>query len=74
VISALNDKSPQEKEWNKLLLTNKLLSAILRSKIDRELIKHSDVEKAFHNIKLNTGVSQCDLFVEKYLTREQTYG
>lgn len=56
------------------MLAHKLLSAILRSKIERELNKHHDVEKAFHNIKLNTGVSQSDQFVEKYLTREQTYG
>lgn len=32
------------------------------------------MEKAFHNIKLNTGVTQSDVFVEKYLSREQTYG
>ena len=40
VVSALNEKSPQEKEWSKLLLSNKLLSGILRSKIERELTKH----------------------------------
>ena len=51
-----------------------MMSAILRSKIERELAKHSDVEKAFHHVKLNTGVSQCDVFVEKFLSREQTYG
>jgi hypothetical protein len=74
IITALNEKSPQEKEWIKLLLTNKLLGSILKSKIERELSKHSDIEKAFHNIKLHTGVTHCDVFVEKFLNREQDYG
>lgn len=74
VINALNEKSPQEKDWIRLLLTNKLVSSILKSKIERELAKHSEIEKAFHNIKLHTGITHCDVFVEKFLNREQDYG
>ena len=74
VDAASNEKSMQEKEWGKVFMANKLLNCILRSKISRELARHSRVEKTFQTIKLNTGVGQADVLVEKYLLREQTYG
>lgn len=47
---------------------------ILKNKISRELSAHEAIEKTFQRIKLATGISQADVFVEKYLMREQTYG
>lgn len=69
-----NEKSNEEKEWNKLYCTQRFLHCILKAKINRELLENEKIEKSFQAIKVNTGVGQAEELVEKYLTREETYG
>lgn len=42
--------------------------------MDRELKKFEIVEMAYQQIKQATGVSDASEIVEKFLTREKTYG
>eukprot|EP00825_Cyclidium_porcatum_P042829 TRINITY_DN5934_c0_g1_i6.p1 TRINITY_DN5934_c0_g1~~TRINITY_DN5934_c0_g1_i6.p1 ORF type:complete len:182 (-),score=48.67 TRINITY_DN5934_c0_g1_i6:375-920(-) len=71
---AANDKDSQEKVWRKLFLVNKFLSQMLKDKMDREMNKFKVVEQAFQKIKQATGVSEAQEIINKFLTREQTYG
>ena len=50
----MQDKDPNEKEWNNIYMTHLFVSKMLRDKIDREMMKFSTVELAFKTIKTAT--------------------
>ena len=71
---AMVDKDDNEKNWEKLYLTNKFLSRMLRDKMDKEMSKFFVVESAFKTIKISTGVSDAETLVNKFLNKEKSYG
>ena len=77
----MQDKDPNEKEWNNIYMTHLFVSKMLRDKIDREMMKFSTVELAFKTIKtatvlflLNQGINDTDTLIYKYLNKETVYG
>lgn len=70
----MQDKDESEKSWEKLYLTNKMVSKLLRDKMDREMHKFFVVESAFKTIKIATGVTDAETFVQKFLNKEAAYG
>lgn len=71
---AMQDKDDNEKNWEKLYLTNKFLSRMLRDKMDKEMSKFFVVESAFKSIKIATGVNDAETLVNKFLNKERSYG
>ena len=55
----MQDKDDNEKSWERLYLSNKLVSRLLRDKMEREMQKFSTVETSFKIIKISTGVSDA---------------
>lgn len=72
--TALQEKMPQEKSWQKVYCCHRFVECILRDKMAREMVKFNVVETAFQNIKTATGINTADELVQKYLTKEATYG
>lgn len=70
----MQDKDGNEKKWEKLYLTNKLVTKMLKDKMDKEMSKFSVVENAFKTIKIATGVSDAETLVKKFLNKEADYG
>lgn len=70
----MQDKDDSEKNWMKLYLTNRLVSRLLRNKMDKEMNKFFLVETAFKTIKIATGVSDAETLVQKFLNKESAYG
>lgn len=68
------DKNLNEKQWEKIFMTHKLLSHMLKNKIEREMEKFSTVQFAFKEIKTATGVTDAQILVQKYLNKEEVYG
>lgn len=68
------ERDPEEKDWTNVFLTHKLLKDLLQSKIEREMQKFSEVENAFKNIKIETGVNDAETLVKKFLSKEEVYG
>lgn len=54
---AMQDKDENQLKWEKLYLSNKLVSKLLRDKMDKEMAKFFTVESTFKTIKISTGVS-----------------
>ena len=66
---AMQDKDDNQKNWEKLYLSNKLLSKLLRTKMDKEMSKFFTVQTAFKTIKISTGVSDAETLVQKFLNK-----
>lgn len=71
---AMQDKDENQLKWEKLYLSNKLVSKLLRDKMDKEMAKFFTVESTFKTIKISTGVSDGQTLVEKFLNKESAYG
>ncbi|CAD8062860.1 unnamed protein product [Paramecium sonneborni] len=71
---ASNDKDVNEKKWRKLLLAHKVVHSILKNKMQKEMKKFEIVEEAFQEIKTATGIQEAQEVVQKFLTKESTYG
>ncbi|CAD8050457.1 unnamed protein product [Paramecium primaurelia] len=71
---ASNDKDASEKKWRKLLLAHKVVHSLLKNKMEKEMEKFKVVETAFQEIKTATGISEAQEIVQKFLTKEATYG
>ena len=71
---AMQDKDDDQIKWEKLYLSNKFVSKLLRDKMDREMEKFFTVESAFKTIKISTGVNDADTLVTKFLNKESAYG
>lgn len=55
------------------LHVQKMWSAFMRKKMDKEMGKSSQIDEAFKQIKTATGVTNVQELVQRFLTREQTY-
>ncbi|CAD8149400.1 unnamed protein product [Paramecium pentaurelia] len=71
---ASNDKDANEKKWRRLLLTHKVVHSLLKNKMEKEMKKFQIVEGAFQEIKTATGIQEAQDIVQKFLTKESTYG
>ncbi|OMJ94646.1 hypothetical protein SteCoe_2138 [Stentor coeruleus] len=72
--AANDDKDSQEAKIRESLLANRLWFLFLRKKLEKEVVKGVSIEQAFQKIKAATGVSDINEIVEKFLTREESYG
>ena len=55
------------------LLIQKLWNVFLRKKMENEMAASEQIDNAFKAIKTETGVTDVQEMVKKFLTREQTY-
>jgi septation ring formation regulator EzrA len=55
------------------LLIQKLWNVFLRKKMENEMRNSQQIDEAFKAIKTETGVTDVQEMVKKFLTREQTY-
>ena len=74
MISAMTDKLAEEKEWEKILLANKFLKGVLKSKMENLMLQYQDAELSFHRIKQATSVKDSNDFISRYFSKEQNYG
>lgn len=54
-------------------LAQRFWSAFLKNKMEKEMKRTADIEKAFQTIRAATGLSDVQDIVNRFLTREQTY-
>jgi hypothetical protein len=54
-------------------MVQRLFSAFLKKKMEKEMAGHSYIEDAFQKIRTATGLSDVNEIVHRFLTREQTY-
>lgn len=71
--AANENKDSNELKMQENLLAQKLWSAFLKSKMEKEMNRTHDIEEAFQKIRAATGFSDVQEIVHKFLTREQTY-
>ena len=72
--SAASDNNDQnELRLKSALLVNKLWSLFLKKKMEKDMAKVANYEKAFMKIKNSTGNDDIQEIVKKFLTREYTY-
>lgn len=74
MVSAMVDKLPEEKEWNKILMASIFAKGMLKSKMQGLINRYQDIEMRFHKIKQATSVKTAQDFIERFLDREQNYG
>ena len=58
---------------NENFLAQKLWSAFLKAKMEKEMHRTYTIEDAFQKIRAKTGFSDVQDIVQKFLTREATY-
>lgn len=71
--AANDDKDSHEVKLRESLLLYKLWFSYLSKKLNAEMKKAVDVERAFLKIKSATGLMDVGEIVERFLTREQSY-
>lgn len=71
--AANDDKDSHEVKLRESLLLYKLWFSFLSKKLNAEMKKAIDVERAFLKIKSATGLMDVAEIVERFLTREQSY-
>ena len=72
--NAINEnKDSNELKMQESFLVQKLWSAFLKTKMEREMNRTYEIENAFQKIRAATGFSDVQEIVHKFLTREQTY-
>jgi len=54
-------------------LAQRLWSAFMKTKMEREMKRTLEIENAFQHIRAATGHSDVQEIVQLFLTREQTY-
>jgi|JI8StandDraft_1071087.scaffolds.fasta_scaffold758667_2 hypothetical protein len=69
--SDLNDSNMIR--WKKLLLVQKFLKKLLKSKINDLELKYSEVKRAFYTIKMRTNVTDPASLTSCYFNLEDTY-
>jgi hypothetical protein len=71
--AAKDDKDSHEVKLRECFLLNKLWQHYLNKKLEKEMNQAVQVEKAFKQIKLATGLNDIQEICERFLTREQSY-
>ena len=74
MLSAMTDKLPEEKEWEKIYYANIFLKRMLKVKMERLMVEHSKVELAFHHMKQETSLRDANELIDRFLNKEQYYG
>lgn len=68
--AANENKDQNEIKAQEAFLVQRLLSSFLKKKMEREMKQNQEVEDAFQKIRTDTGVSDVNEIVHKFLTRE----
>ena len=71
--AANENKDSSEIKMRECLFVQKLWNAFMRKKMDREMRESQGIDEAFKKIKTNTGITDVQEMVHKFLSREQTY-
>ena len=71
--AADDNKDSNELKMNENFLAQKLWSAFLKSKMDKEMARTAEIEQAFQHIRAQNGFSDIQRIVQKFFTREKTY-
>ena len=71
--AADDNKDSNELKMNENFLAQKLWSAFLKSKMDKEMARTAEIEQAFQHIRAQNGFSDIQQIVQKFFTREKTY-
>ena len=71
--AAKDDKDSHEVKLRECFLLNKLWQHYLNKKLEKEMNQAVQVEKAFKQIKMATGLNDIQEICERFLTREQSY-
>ena len=71
--AANEKKDSNELKMQENFMAQKFWSSFLKTKMDKEMKRTSQFEKAFQEIRAATGYSDVQDIVQKFLTREQTY-
>lgn len=72
-MAANENKDQNEIQMQEKFLVQRLYSAFLKKKMEKEMNRHMYVEDAFQKIRTATGLSDVNEIVHRFLTREQTY-
>lgn len=71
--AANENKDSNELKMQENYLAQRFWSAFLKNKMEKEMKRTADIEKAFQTIRAATGLSDVQDIVNRFLTREQTY-
>lgn len=71
--AANENKDSNELKLNEAFLVQRFWSAYLKQKMKKEMIRTQEIERAFRTISQNTGSSDVQEIVSKFMTRENTY-
>jgi len=71
--AANENKDSNELKMQENFLAQRLWSAFLKNKMEKEMQRTADIENAFQKIRAETGLSDVQEIVHKFLTREQNY-
>ena len=69
-MAANENKDQNEIQMQEKFLVQRLFSAFLKKKMDKEMKKHQRVEQSFQQIRTATGLSDVNEIVHRFLTRE----
>lgn len=72
-MAANENKDQNEIKMFQEFLIQRLWSAFMKKKMEKEMNRHMAVEEAFQSIRTETGFSDVNEIVHRFLTREQTY-
>jgi len=72
-IAANENKDANEKTMRNKFMINKLWNSFMQKKMRKEMDASAEIDAAFQEIKIATGVNDVQELVHKFLTREQTY-
>lgn len=71
--AANENKDSNELKMQENFLAQRFWSSFLKVKMEKEMKRTHDIEKAFQDIRAQTGLSDVQEIVNRFLTREQTY-
>ena len=72
-LAANDDRDSQESKSRETILMHRMWFIALCKKFNNEIEKNKSLEQAYSMIKSNTGLSDINEIVERYLTRENNY-
>jgi len=71
--AANENKDSSERTMRENLLIQRLWNTFMRRKMEKEMRDTHEIDNAFQQIKTNTGITDVQEMVKRFLTREQTY-
>jgi hypothetical protein len=64
----------EEERLKKQFVTKKMYSTLLQGKLEKNVARSSALQQGFQKIKNATGLSDVDDILQKYLSRDETFG